>query len=529
MSTSSPRAAKKPRSEAHNNGSSSTSHPAIDMRSLIVELCKQFYHLGWVTGTGGSISIRQGNDLYMTPSGVQKERLIPSDLFVLSMEGDVLEAPTSATTGRPLRLSACAPLFLHAYKLRNAGAVLHSHGMYCVLACELAAKRGRREFRIQHQEMVKGLEGYNYHSELVVPIIENTAAEEDLADSLAEAITMYPKSNAVLVRNHGVYVWGSTWEKAKTQSECLHYLLKLACQLENMGIDAGSVPRTGCRDCGIPPTHSTHTGVNIPTSRVPSPKYVLLDIEGTTTPISFVKDTLFPYSCAHVAEFLTVNWDDEVVRRLAMDVCIQSQSSECQSLGAPLIPTPVWKDDITAAGLSHPEIYNKFIEKVVENVIWNVQKDRKIKPVKDLQGAIWKGGYESGELKAAVYADVEPALRRWISQGRKIAIYSSGSRQAQRLFFENSTSGDLSVHVSAYFDTSCGMKQESKSYTEIALTLGVSRASDILFITDVFEEANAAKEAGLQTTISERPGNKILPPGTADKFTIVRDFRNVLP
>ncbi|CAN0544618.1 unnamed protein product, partial [Ectocarpus sp. 12 AP-2014] len=137
----------------------------------------------------------------------------------------------------------CLSLFQHAYRLRNAGAVIHSHGIYCVLGAMLCERKGVKTFRITHQEMIKGMEGHGFHDELEIPVIDNTANEADLADSLAEAITNYPKSNAVLVQRHGCYVWGPTWEKAKTQSECLHYLLEAAVKMDAVGFDPAETPR----------------------------------------------------------------------------------------------------------------------------------------------------------------------------------------------------------------------------------------------------------------------------------------------
>ncbi|CAM9616464.1 unnamed protein product, partial [Discosporangium mesarthrocarpum] len=211
-------------------------------RELVVNLCRQFYHLGWVTGTGGSISIRHGNRIFMTPSGVQKERLQPEDMFVLDRQMNILSYPWPRPNGVRLKLTACASLFQHAYTLRGAGAVIHTHGLYCVLAAALCERKGLKEYRVTHQEMIKGMQDHGFYDELVIPIIENTAHEQDLADSLGEAIRRYPKSNAVLVHRHGCYVWGSTWEKAKTQSECLHYLLETSVRLHSLGIDASLPP-----------------------------------------------------------------------------------------------------------------------------------------------------------------------------------------------------------------------------------------------------------------------------------------------
>jgi len=204
---------------------------AHDPRELICELCRQFYTQGWVSGTGGGISIREGNRVYMAPSGVQKERLQPEDLFELDAEGNVIEAPAG-------NLSACAPLFFNAFRIRDAGAVMHSHSVNALLATLISGD----EFRVTHLEMMKGIRDHGFHDELVVPIIENTAHEHELADSMAEAIEAYPKSFAVLVRRHGVYVWGRDWVEAKRHAECYDYLFEAAVKMRQLGVDAAQPP-----------------------------------------------------------------------------------------------------------------------------------------------------------------------------------------------------------------------------------------------------------------------------------------------
>ena len=198
------------------------------MRELIVELCQHFYTLGWCTGTGGGISIREGDRIFMAPSGVQKERLARDDMFLVDEDGGILRAPSSDE----LKLSACTPLFLHAYNLRGAGAVIHSHSENALLATLLFEDT----FRCTHLEMMKGIDGHGYHDVLEVPIIENTAHECDLADSLAEAMVAWPKSHAVLVRRHGVYVWGNSWVQAKTHAECYDYLFGAAVKMKQLGV-----------------------------------------------------------------------------------------------------------------------------------------------------------------------------------------------------------------------------------------------------------------------------------------------------
>ena len=205
-----------------------------DPREIICELCRQFYVQGWVSGTGGGISLRSDGRIYMAPSGVQKERLRPSDLYVLDEDGQVLEAPADEA----LRVSACAPLFFNAFRLRDAGAVLHSHGLNALMATVSFDD----VFRVTHLEMMKGIHGVGFHDELKVPIIENTAHEHELADTMAAAIEAYPSTHAVLVRRHGVYVWGKDWVQAKTHAECYDYLFAAAVKMQQLGVDPTRPP-----------------------------------------------------------------------------------------------------------------------------------------------------------------------------------------------------------------------------------------------------------------------------------------------
>ncbi len=199
-----------------------------DLRRLICDLAKSFYDLGWVSGTGGGICIRENDQVVIAPSGVQKERMLPEQMFTIALDGSIVSRPEDAT----LRPSDCTSLFLKAINLRGAGAVIHSHSIHAVTATLLFDQ----ELTISHLEMIKGIEGMAYDDTLVVPIIENTARECDLGDSLEEAIKAYPATHAVLVRRHGVYVWGSDWVRAKTHAECYEYLFRAAVEMRRMGI-----------------------------------------------------------------------------------------------------------------------------------------------------------------------------------------------------------------------------------------------------------------------------------------------------
>jgi methylthioribulose-1-phosphate dehydratase len=199
-----------------------------DLNALICDLARSFYDLGWVTGTGGGICIRDGDHVVMAPSGVQKERMQPDQMFTIALDGSILSRPADPA----LHPSECSSLFLKAINLRGAGAVIHSHSIHAVMATMLFPD----EFAISHLEMIKGIEGMSYGDRLVVPIIENTARECDLADSLEEAILRYPQTHAVLVRRHGVYVWGRDWVSAKTQAECYDYRFRAAVDMRRLGI-----------------------------------------------------------------------------------------------------------------------------------------------------------------------------------------------------------------------------------------------------------------------------------------------------
>lgn len=209
-----------------------------DPRSLIPSLCRQFYAEGWFTGTGGGISIRQGERVFLAPTGVQKERIASEDLFELDLEGEVVRPPSDPT----LRTSACLPLFYNAYRMRQAGAVLHSHSRHAVLATLITPGP---VLRLSHLEMLKGLRGKGYHDVVEIPIIENTAHECDLTASMAEAMARHPDVDAVLVRRHGVYVWGQDWQQAKTQAECLDFLFSMAVEMHRLGLDPAAAPTEG--------------------------------------------------------------------------------------------------------------------------------------------------------------------------------------------------------------------------------------------------------------------------------------------
>lgn len=481
-------------------------------RELICQLCRQFYEAGWVTGTGGSISIRYGNRIYMTPSGVQKERIQPDELYLLDIDGMILDAPQQKPGQKYPKLSDCSPLFLHSYRIRNAGAVIHSHGMTCNLITALCD--GKSEFRITHQEMIKGLAGHGYHDNLVIPIIENTAKESDLADSLAVAIKNYPQASAVLVRRHGIYVWGDSWEAAKRHSECLHYLFEAAIDMHKLHIDYTVAPKRAIEDEATQQRKRARADSSDATKSIAEQhKYVLLDIEGTTTPITFVHDVLFPFAKNNVESFLKDTWASATTQA---NIAALREQAQQDAVDGVLSPSILAED----AG-DHEQV----VRSIVEYIHWNIKADRKIGALKQLQGHIWDLGYKSGELKAQVYEDVPGFLQRMEEKRVRVGIYSSGSRQAQKSLFQYSDKGDLRKYLSVYFDTKVGHKRETRSYEEMLQSLGVDSGKDVLFVTDIIEEAEAATRAGVDAVLSVRPGNTPLP--ASHSYRIIRSFEEL--
>ncbi len=213
---------------------------------------------------------------------------------------------------------------------------------------------------------------------------------------------------------------------------------------------------------------------------------VLLDIEGTTTPVAFVYEVLFPYARARLPQFLRDDRGSSEVR-----AAVDRLRSE-------------WSDDV-AAGRHPPEWMHD--EGAAAYALWLMDRDRKSPGLKALQGLVWDAGYRSGVLNGEVFADVPNALTAWQRAGIEVAIYSSGSVLAQRLLFGTTRYGDLTAFVSAFFDTAVGPKTSADSYRRIAAALG-RHPPDVLFVSDVAAELEAARATGMVVTLSVRPGNR---------------------
>ena len=210
---------------------------------------------------------------------------------------------------------------------------------------------------------------------------------------------------------------------------------------------------------------------------------VLMDIEGTIIPVAFVRDVLFPYAKRRLAAFLREQHENQAVRQWA-EVC---QDTVTLELGR----RPAYEE------LS--DILGRWIE-----------EDRKHPGLKGIQGIIWQEGYRTGAFAPGLYEDVAPALDRWRRIDLRLALYSSGSEQAQRLLVEHTTDGNLTELFSNFFDTRIGAKTETASYQHIADRMAI-RAEEILFLSDIESELDAAAAAGLQTAHIVRPGTH---PGT---------------
>jgi enolase-phosphatase E1 len=221
-------------------------------------------------------------------------------------------------------------------------------------------------------------------------------------------------------------------------------------------------------------------------------QWILTDIEGTTTEVSFVYDILFPYFRTHMDQWKTVDSDqmNQVLEQTRLLV-LEEQSINLSTNEA---------------------IFDQLRQ-------WSIE-DRKVTPLKTFQGMVWEQGFKSGAIKGHMYPDVKPALERWIERGLKLAIFSSGSIAAQKQLFGFSTEGDLTPYFSAYFDTTTGMKRDEQTYHLIVQQLHAS-ANSVLFLSDIPQELEAANAAGMRTLQLVRPGTQ------ANWSSCVADFSEI--
>jgi enolase-phosphatase E1 len=236
---------------------------------------------------------------------------------------------------------------------------------------------------------------------------------------------------------------------------------------------------------------------------------ILLDIEGTTTPIDFVFRTLFPFARQRLPQFLSEHGTEPSIRKDIDALCLQHQADAAGQLHP-----PQWADDSPGAELASAAAYGA----------WLIDRDSKCSALKSLQGKIWQEGYRTRELRGEVYPDVPAALARWSRQRKIICIFSSGSVLAQKLLFGSTPAGDLTGFLRAYFDTTTGPKNAPESYLRIAEALSL-KTPNILFISDVTIELDAARDAGMQTALCVRTES---PEQSASAHPVVHSFEEIL-
>jgi enolase-phosphatase E1 len=237
---------------------------------------------------------------------------------------------------------------------------------------------------------------------------------------------------------------------------------------------------------------------------------ILLDIEGTTTPIDFVTKTLFPYARRKLEAFLRENAAHAEIRALLQELRAHRELDERNGL-----KPPSWEDDSEEERLRSSVAYGR----------WLIERDSKCTPLKALQGKIWQRGYASGELKGEVYPDVPMAFERWKRQGKLICIYSSGSVLAQQSLFGSVAAGDLTPYIAAFFDTRVGAKTDAESYRKIATSISFE-PREFLFLSDAANEIEAAREAGMPARLCQRDAPSSTAEGTAQ---VIHDFSTVFP
>jgi enolase-phosphatase E1 len=218
---------------------------------------------------------------------------------------------------------------------------------------------------------------------------------------------------------------------------------------------------------------------------------VLLDIEGTTTPIDFVYKVLFPYARAHVSDYLAAHLTSQEAQADVVSLLEENAEDTRHGLEPPRLIEPAERVTVDA---------------LTAYIHWLMDRDRKTTALKSIQGKIWNDGYQRGDLRGEVFEDVPRAFKRWREQGRELCIYSSGSVLAQKLLFSHTKEGDLTPFISDYFDTNVGAKRDPESYRQIAARLDRS-PSEFVFVSDVMAELDAARAAEFEVVLCVRPGN----------------------
>jgi enolase-phosphatase E1 len=252
-----------------------------------------------------------------------------------------------------------------------------------------------------------------------------------------------------------------------------------------------------------------------------SGRHILLDVEGTTSSVSYVYDVLFPYARKQLRSFLSQHWKEEKIQRaceqIAKDAGAASLLEWCAADSSQL------NSRSNRTDIDNIEI-DENIYRVEAEVTRQMDRDAKLTGLKELQGLIWTDGYNAGELRSHVYEDVAPALKTWRDAGLDVRIYSSGSVTAQKMFFANSEAGNLVPYLDGHYDTQIGPKRASASYNAIASDIGAP-TEEILVLSDVVEELKAASDAGMKAVLVVRPGNA--PAQEGHGLPLLRSFSEI--
>lgn len=422
---------------------------------------------GWCDGTGGNFSCvleREPLQLLMAPSGVHKGRVRPEQLIVVDKDAQVRRGSGKA--------SAETLLHLAIVEETGAGAVLHTHSQAATLLSQRIGQHHAAELLLTDLEMLKGLEGVGTHATgVALPVLPNDQNLERLSGTARPLLKDAPQG--LLIAGHGLYAWGQDLPTAERHLEILEFLLEQRW-----------------RQLLVQP-------LSLQPRVMQGISHVLLDIEGTTCPVSFVGEVLFPYAAERLEEYLTDHGEEPAVRELIDEVRAAWQSdADAQAAGM------AWHADASVVPYLH----------------WLIQVDRKLTPLKDLQGRIWADGYASGHLLGPLFPDVPAALRRWSRESLTLGVYSSGSVPAQQLLYGHSSAGNLRGLFRHWFDTRIGLKQQAESYRAIAKAMDV-KPSQVLFISDAPTELEAAERAGMAVLFSEREGNPHRDAGRFERIT----------
>ncbi|CAG9803838.1 unnamed protein product [Chironomus riparius] len=235
-------------------------------------------------------------------------------------------------------------------------------------------------------------------------------------------------------------------------------------------------------------------------------KAIICDIEGTTTSISFVKDTLFKYAYFNCEKFINDNFKEQEIQSIVENLCVEARNDKNE--------------------IAESDNVNEYAHNIARYVQQLIDQDRKVSSLKLLQGKIWKYAFESKLVTGHLFEDVLRNFQKWTANGIKIYIYSSGSVEAQKLLFKYSISGDLSAYITDYFDTNVGHKQEPKSYENILNQISFE-GKHVLFLSDIPNELFAADHAGIQTLLLRRPNNYEISEDDKSRLSIVDNFDEI--